>query len=96
MAHTLSRIVDAPAERGHPVVEPCKETGPMEVTAHLTEKAQRDYKLVLLASEQGDQKAYAELLNNYRDSLYLHAPENDQQRDGCRRPDHRGIRESLP
>jgi RNA polymerase sigma factor (sigma-70 family) len=43
----------------------------MEVTAHLTEKAQRDYKLVLLASEQGDQKAYAELLNNYRDSLYF-------------------------
>ena len=42
----------------------------MEVTTHLTEKAQRDYRLVILASEQGDQKAYAELLNNYRDSLY--------------------------
>jgi RNA polymerase sigma-70 factor (ECF subfamily) len=43
----------------------------MEVTSHLTEKAQRDYKLVVLASQQGDQKAYAELLNNYRDSLYF-------------------------
>jgi len=43
----------------------------MAVTSHLTEKAQRDYKLVLLAAEQGDQKAYAELLNNYRDSLYF-------------------------
>ena len=43
----------------------------MEVASHLTEKAQRDYKLVLLAREEGDQKAYAELLNNYRDSLYF-------------------------
>lgn len=42
----------------------------MEVTDHLTEKAQRDYRLVMLATEQGDQKAYADLLNNYRDSLY--------------------------
>jgi RNA polymerase sigma factor (sigma-70 family) len=43
----------------------------MEMTTHLTEKAQRDYKLVQLAIEQGDQKAYADLLNNYRDSLYF-------------------------
>jgi RNA polymerase sigma factor (sigma-70 family) len=43
----------------------------MEITAHLTEKAQRDYKLVLMAIEQGDQKAFADLLNNYRDSLYF-------------------------
>ncbi len=43
----------------------------MEVTSHLTEKAQRDYRLVIEAREHGDQKAYAELLNNYRDSLYF-------------------------
>jgi RNA polymerase sigma-70 factor (ECF subfamily) len=43
----------------------------MEVTAHLTEKARRDYVLVQQAIHQGDQKAYAELLNNYRDSLYF-------------------------
>ena len=43
----------------------------MEVASHLTEKAQRDYRLVLLAVSSGDQKAYAELLNNYRDSLYF-------------------------
>ncbi len=43
----------------------------MEVSNHLTEKAQRDYKLVQLAVDNGDQKAYAELLNNYRDSLYF-------------------------
>lgn len=43
----------------------------MEIASHLTEKAQRDYRLVLKAREEGDQKAYAELLNNYRDSLYF-------------------------
>ncbi|MCK9203163.1 MAG: sigma-70 family RNA polymerase sigma factor [Bacteroidales bacterium] len=42
----------------------------MEVVTHLTEKAQRDYSLVQLALQNGDQQAYAELLNNYRDSLY--------------------------
>ena len=43
----------------------------MEVASHLTEKAQRDYRLVMQALSTGDQKAYAELLNNYRDSLYF-------------------------
>ena len=43
----------------------------MEVAAHLTEKAKRDYSLVQQAIHHGDQKAYAELLNNYRDSLYF-------------------------
>jgi len=43
----------------------------MEVTAHLTEKARRDYVLVQQALNHCDQKAYAELLNNYRDSLYF-------------------------
>jgi RNA polymerase sigma factor (sigma-70 family) len=42
----------------------------MEVAAHLTEKAQRDYLLVQKARDHGDQKAYAELLYQYRDSLY--------------------------
>jgi len=43
----------------------------MEVISHLTEKAKRDYFLVQQARKDGDQKAYAELLNNYRDSLYF-------------------------
>ena len=43
----------------------------MEVAGHLTEKARRDYQLVSQALSTGDQKAYAELLNNYRDSLYF-------------------------
>ena len=43
----------------------------MEVADHLTEKAQRDFTLVTQAISCGDQKAYAELLNHYRDSLYF-------------------------
>ena len=43
----------------------------MEVATHLTEKALRDYKLVKLAIDEGNQKAYAELMGNYRDSLYF-------------------------
>ena len=42
----------------------------MEVTAHLTEKALRDFKLVQRARNHGDQKAFASLLDNYKDSLY--------------------------
>ena len=43
----------------------------MEIAAHLTEKAQHDYVLVQKARDHGDQHAYAELLNKYRDSLYF-------------------------
>ena len=43
----------------------------MEVTSHLTEQALRDYKLVQRAIEDGDQQAYADLMKNYRDSLYF-------------------------
>jgi len=43
----------------------------MEVISHLTDKALRDYKLVQSAVERGDQKAYAELMNNYKDSIYF-------------------------
>lgn len=42
----------------------------MEVTDQLTDKAKRDYQLVLRARDHGDQQAYAELLSNYRDALY--------------------------
>jgi RNA polymerase sigma-70 factor (ECF subfamily) len=43
----------------------------MEIISHLTEKAQHDYALVQKARDRGDQHAYAELLNKYRDSLYF-------------------------
>lgn len=41
----------------------------MEVNPNLSEKARHDYNLVLLASK-GDEKAYAELLDRYRDAIY--------------------------
>ncbi len=37
----------------------------------LTEKGQRDFKLIKLALNNGDQHAYAELMHHYRDSLYF-------------------------
>ncbi len=43
----------------------------MEVNQQLTEKGQRDYKLIKLAIGKGDQYAYAELMRLYRDSLYF-------------------------
>lgn len=42
----------------------------MEVGTKLTSKGQRDYQLVQRALSESDQNAYAELLKNYRDSLY--------------------------
>ncbi|MDZ7743802.1 MAG: sigma-70 family RNA polymerase sigma factor [Bacteroidota bacterium] len=43
----------------------------MEINPNLTEKGIRDYKLVRKAVQDGDQKAYAELMKHYRDSLYF-------------------------
>lgn len=44
----------------------------MEVTSQLsTDKAVRDYQLVCLALEKGDQRAYADLMQKYREPLYL-------------------------
>ena len=43
----------------------------MEVNCRLTEKGLRDYELVKAALEKGQQAAYAELMRNYRDSLYF-------------------------
>ena len=43
----------------------------MEVNANLSEKARHDYLLVRRAVDKGDQKAYAELMSRYRDSIYF-------------------------
>lgn len=43
----------------------------MEITKQLTQKGQRDYILIKNALANGDQSAYAELLNFYRDPLYF-------------------------
>lgn len=42
----------------------------MEVNNNLSEKAQRDFLLVQKAT-QGDQKAYTELMDRYRDAIYF-------------------------
>ena len=42
----------------------------MEVKTNLSEKAQRDFTLVQKANK-GDQKAYAELMDRYRDAIYF-------------------------
>ncbi len=41
-----------------------------EEIQHLSDKAIKDYKLVRKAVEDGDQKAYAELMSRYKDSIY--------------------------
>ncbi len=43
----------------------------MEITVQLTEKATHDYKLVCMARDKGDRKAYADLMNKYREPLYF-------------------------
>lgn len=44
----------------------------MEIAQNnLSDKAKHDYKLVCLAVEEHDQKAYAELMTRYRDSIYF-------------------------
>jgi RNA polymerase sigma factor (sigma-70 family) len=42
----------------------------MELIAHLSEKGQYDYNLVQKALHQQDQKAYAELMERYREPIY--------------------------
>jgi RNA polymerase sigma factor (sigma-70 family) len=42
-----------------------------ELNPNLSEKAVYDYKLVSQAVNSGDQKAYAELMSRYKDSIYF-------------------------
>lgn len=43
----------------------------MGIRSNLTAKGKRDYKLIERALNEGDQKAYTELLKYYRDPLYF-------------------------
>lgn len=43
----------------------------VEVNPELSEKAMLDYRLVRAAIDNGDQKAYAQLMDRYRDSIYF-------------------------
>ena len=42
----------------------------MEINPNLSEKAKYDYALILRATKDSDQKAYAELMEKYRDSIF--------------------------
>ncbi|MEY3849874.1 MAG: hypothetical protein RJA38_315 [Bacteroidota bacterium] len=43
----------------------------MELTDHLSDKAKKDYQLVLRALNDKDQRAYTELMGRYKDSVYF-------------------------
>lgn len=43
----------------------------MVVNPNFTDKAKRDYELIRSALEQKDRRAYANLMGNYRDSIYF-------------------------
>ena len=43
----------------------------MALGDHLSDKAKKDFTLVKRAVDQGDQQAYAELMERYRDSIYF-------------------------
>ena len=42
----------------------------MELNSNLSPKAQVDFELVVRARENNDEKAYAELMTKYRDSIF--------------------------
>jgi len=42
----------------------------MELNPNLSEKGKHDYALILRATKKSDQKAYAELMERYRDSIF--------------------------
>lgn len=43
----------------------------VEISESLSDKARLDYRLVRAAIDNGDQKAYAQLMERYRDSIYF-------------------------
>lgn len=43
----------------------------VKINPNLSDKALKDYKLVKNCVEKGDQKAYAELMSRYKDSIYF-------------------------
>lgn len=59
------KTTSAKMEQPKPVVKVTEEE-----IQHLSDKAVKDFKLVRRAVEEGDQKAYAELMSRYKDSIY--------------------------
>ena len=48
-----------------------KEKAEVKINPNLSDKALKDYNLVRMAIDNGDQKAYAELMSRYKDSIYF-------------------------
>jgi RNA polymerase sigma factor (sigma-70 family) len=48
-----------------------RESADARLNPNLSDKAQKDYNLVRNAIDNGDQKAYAELMSRYKDSIYF-------------------------
>lgn len=68
----VSRRKEAESTNPKPSMEPKQpiiQIADKEVH-HLSDKAIKDYKLVRKAVDDGDQKAYAELMSRYKDSIY--------------------------
>ena len=42
-----------------------------EKHSHLSEKAQKDYELIIRATEEKDQQAFSELMDKYKNSIYF-------------------------
>ncbi len=59
------------AESQQPTPENKAPEASAEAGTNLSEKAVYDYKLVLQARDHGNQNAYAELMERYRDSIYF-------------------------
>lgn len=51
--------------------KPILEVNTIQVSPNLSDKALHDYKLVRRAIDRGDQKAFAELMSRYKDSIYF-------------------------
>jgi RNA polymerase sigma factor (sigma-70 family) len=47
-----------------------KKQTAVEINPNLSDKASKDYELVIQAVKEGDQKAYAELMARYKDNIY--------------------------
>ena len=76
--HTSTKVVTKNIKKtqSKTSAEPKQETMDQKVPVteasihHLSDKAIKDYKLVCQALNDGEQKAYAELMSRYKDSIY--------------------------
>ena len=71
------------------------EIDPEEVNPNFTDKATRDYKLIRLALSKKDRKAYAKLMDYYKDALYFMLLKMTNNADDAEDLTIRGIRKGF-